>query len=111
MPGRKNNGFTDTDKTPPPNNHVPHDSPELKSEVHVSIPASNPKPLEGPGKPCHREKQSLSSRNVLIQVLGQDCDGLWVPKAVREGVTRLTSVLGPGGGQGGPAGFHVWLAC
>lgn len=70
--------------------------------MHVSIPVSNPKPLEGPWEnPVTLEKQFLSSRNVLlIQVLGQDSDGLWVPKAVGEGVTWLTSVLGPGGGRG-----------
>lgn len=49
------------------------------------------------------EQQFLSSRNVFL-VLGQESNGLWVPRTVG-GRESLPSVLGPGGSQEG-----IWFA-
>lgn len=58
------------------------------------------------GNPVTCEKLYLSSRDaLLVQVLGQYSDDLWVPKAMWEGGTGLPSVLG----SRGDGRSVVWL--
>lgn len=116
LPGR-GNLFIAVRQDPSSQTHTPlHTRAKFKAERHTFLYLHSflRDPPEGQGpsprQPCHSEKYFLSSKNfLLIQVLGQEPDGLRVTKAVWEGGTGPPSVLRPWRKPGG--GWLALLPC